>query len=178
MWQPHRHRQRWVKGASGRNVSDLHTASRSFCAYVCVPASMAAASQTVNRSAKCAESASKALWTNLFWMSQCHGFNNLKEKNYAFFFKMRESVLLFVCYFLLVTMGPGDLLQRPSLFSCVLSSLEHSAYFPYLLQTVPYLACSHTSLLISSFHPCCDPTRAFLRACVCARRSGPVCSLR
>lgn len=77
---------------------------------------------------------------------------------------MRESVLLFVCYFLLVSMGPGDLLQ-PSLFSCVLSSLEHPAHFSYLLQTLPYLACSHTSLLISSFHPYCEPTRAFLRAC-------------
>lgn len=75
-------------------------------------ASTAAVSQTGNRAGKhsplwISESYSKALCLSY---SKCHRIICLSKTRLSFFdTRMTEPVLLFVCYFMLVFVGPGGL---------------------------------------------------------------------
>lgn len=78
--------------------------------------------------------------------SECHGFIYL----FVCLFNWKWGCLLFYGSLWVI------IVRFPVFVVCV-------ACFSYLLKTIPYLARSHTPLLISSFHP--PLTRAFPHAC-------------
>lgn len=171
MWQPHHHHQRLAKGASSRNASDLRAASRS-----CALTSVWQLAQLLLPRLGAEQLSTQKVFQKLCepTYSECHRVIHLNKTK--LFLNDRACFIVCLLFFCSFLWGPVTLLQRSSLFSRVLSSLEHSAYFSYLLQTVPYLARSHTPFLISSSHPRCDLTRAFLRACSPQRDLSAACA--
>lgn len=156
MWQPYHHPQRLVKGASDRNVSDLHTAPCSFA-----------------RTSVC-QLAWRLLprrWTEVLNVqkvlqklceptySECHRFNNLKEKNYAFF--QNERVCFIVCLlFSARYYGARWLIAAP--FPVFMRPIFSGTFRLFFLPSPD----GALSGLLSHFTPhLLLSTRAFLRAC-------------
>lgn len=123
---------------------------------------------------------SQNIWPQICMQASITALHNLPKLLWM------SKLYLFVCQFVCLTEseavcffnGSQCVIVKglPVFVWCVFSS----AYFSYLLKTIPYLARSHTPLLIASFHP--PLTRAFSHACSgplsSTGGSGPVQSLR